>query len=343
MALISVSLVSPEGQVLPPVPGVIHPSLLLDPPTFEETISLTVVESFPCIGYGYNIAFHIWECGNVALADLRHKLSLCIKHSLIDTLFEMYYLQLPVATISDDEIERRLSPGLLRGSFSKSSSLDRSSYVDIAMESSKESSTIETAQEDVDWEQKEKLRRIQSSREALIRQASHGLLGQLNDNYVSVIPTYLSNWNESGSSVISYSSWDLPSNYCVGVTLSHVINRFTATINEMTFSLFKQTSVTGQYQYITLPLADTYNDTVSTSYVIIGRDLVQWKESSDPSDPTKHFDTTWLTSMLHLPLASWKSVNNDNKIPLLAAARKHSTFIPRHQFLMGVIKCLKVS
>ena len=169
-----------------------------------------------------------------------------------------------------------------------------------------------------------------------------GLLGQLDSNYIVNIPQYLRQCVQSSSPLILYDSWDLPSNYCTDIVLVHVMDTLNAVINEMTFNLFKRNPDTSQYDWIQLPNMEscTSDNYLPSLYIFIGRNFIQWTESRDPNDPVKHYNMTWSNSMTQLPLASWKDLEN---VPLIAAARKQSTFIPRHQFIIGSINQNKVS
>lgn len=363
MALLSACLVSPEGCVLPPQPG-ISPRLV-DPPSLYLVTSVETRESFPCRGTCCSVAFHIWERGNVGLVELKQKLVLCVQRGLLDTLFEAHYLHLPVASVNEEEIERRLSPGLLRASFSKTSSLDRSSYVDVTLDSSLESNQIaaqefddtmrvtslpevieEGAEQQECWEHKEKLRRIHLAKESILNQAHTGLIGDLEDEYVNDIPLYLMKMKEFISPVVFHEKWSLPSNYSIDITLLHTLTYLSSSLVEMTLSLFKFES--GRYTRVPLPQEHSSPETTPTNYssskyVLIGRDLQQWRESTSPFDPTLHYEEVWSDALLCLPLASWKNVPEVGVVPLLEAAKKCHSFISRHQFLMCVLEHNKVS
>ena len=137
MGLISASLVSPEGLVLPPLPGIKpSPAPLQTPPTLEQTTQVETLESFPVKDdTRHSVNFHIWEKGNVGLPKLKQMLVLCVQRSLLNTLFESHCLPLPVASISEEEIEKRLSPGLLRSIVCKTPSIDQGSFVNVTLDS----------------------------------------------------------------------------------------------------------------------------------------------------------------------------------------------------------------
>ena len=404
MALISASLFSPEGIVLPPLPGLLPPTILCDPPTLEESIHVEVMESFPCKGEGFSIVFHIWERGNVGMSDLEAKLISCVQHSLLETFFELHCLHLPVASITEEEIERRLSPGLLRRSlpnkdlelplgfidvtlepFQSSDQLDveeamRPSSVTIrpsnmtgdvlrpssvmgdmirpasvmgeervrsssgmGEEMMRPSSVTKEMEGQQNWEQKEKQRRIQMFRKTVIQKAYMGQLGELTNDYLVTIPACLSAMNESGSPTIFYCNWSLPANYTTDVALSHSLSSLKSILTEMTFSIFKKKVQTNIYSFFPADkLSPGTSDHTSHLYILIGRDHAQWLESQDPADPTKHLSQIWSQALLHLPLASWKEseggmIHEEGVVPLLAVAKKHSSFVPRHQFLLGLI------
>ena len=371
MGLISASLVSPEGLILPPLPGIKpSPAPFQTPPILEQTTLVETIESFPVKdSTRYSVGFHIWERGNVGLPRLKQMLVLCVQRSLLDTLFESHYLQIPVASISEEEIEKRLSPGLLRSIVCKTPSIDQGSFVNVTLDSSMEGSSTmappsvntsgetmrnssfseineEDAIEDVgkggggggDWEQKEKLRRIQSTKENLLNQARTGLIGSLSEDYTCFLPLFLHKMEEFTSPILYHQGWTLPSNYSITPLLSHTISYISSSLSEMSFSLFKYDKLNGTFSRISLPSDKTPPKSmpIPTDFILIGRDLQQWKESSDPSDPTKHFEEVWSDALRCLPLASWKEVGVAS-LPLQAAAKRHNCFVPRHQFLMGTI------
>uniref|UniRef100_A0A1X7SWD4 Uncharacterized protein n=1 Tax=Amphimedon queenslandica TaxID=400682 RepID=A0A1X7SWD4_AMPQE len=143
---------------------------------------------------------------------------------------------------------------------------------------------------------------------------------------------------EFTSPVLYHQEWALPSNYSITPLLSHTVSYTSSSLSEMSFSLFKYDKLDQTYSKIPLPSDKTPPKAtpIPTDYILIGRDLQQWKESSDPSDPTKHFEEVWSDALRCLPLASWKEVGMAS-LPLQAAAKKHNCFVPRHQFLMGTI------
>ena len=404
MALISASLFSPEGTVLPPLPGLLPPTVLSDPPTLEESTHVTVMESFPCEGEGFSIVFHIWERGNVGISDLEAKLISCVQHSLLDTLFEVHCLHLPVAAITEEEIERRLSPGLLRRSSPNKYSEVPSGFIDVTLDPLHSSDEIDVKEamipssvtirpssitgdvlrpssvmgdmmrpasvveegrvrsssgtgEDTmrpssvtlemegqqNWEQKEKQRRIQSFRKTIIHKAYMGQLGELTNDYLVTIPACLSAMKDSGSPTIFYHNWSLPAKYTTDVALSHSLSSLKSILTEMTLSIFKKHAQTNIYSFFPPDkLSPGTADHTSHLYILIGRDHAQWLESQDPADPTKHLSQIWSQTLLHLPLASWKesegsTIHEEGVVPLLAVAKKHSSFVPRHQFLLGFI------
>ena len=370
MALISASLVSPEGTILPPFPGLnTRPHPLPTPPTPDETTLVETIESFPVKDDARcSAAFHIWERGNVALPELKQKLVLTVQRALLDTLLESHYLQLPVATITEEEIEKRLSPGLLRASINKTAtSTDQGSYVNLTFDSSVESTSVppsadtsfdtlktssfsevneDDAREETggkgDWEQREKLRRIQSTREHLLNQARCGLLGNLSEDYASSFPPFLLKMEDFTSPILHHQEWALPSNYSIPPLLSHSISYLSSSLSEMTFSLFKYNKSKRTYSWVSLPSDKALPKTTPfpSDYVLIGRDLQQWKESFDSADPTKHFEEAWPRALRCLPLASWKEVSKVGVVvpppPLQVAAKKHNCFVSRHQFFMGI-------
>jgi hypothetical protein len=321
MALISVSLVDPEGRVLPPQLPLLQPSTLLTPPSFAEATSVEVVELYPHIGSAHSIAFHILERGNASLATVRDQLVTCVRYSLMDALFEIHYLHLPVASLSPSEIEERVSPGLFQRHSPGSS--DRYSYVNVSLD--------EVSTEEEDWDQKERTRRIHDFKDSLIRQAALGLVGHLESHYIVDLNNYMAEWSGCSSPSISHASFTCPSRYFINQTLLDISNIFTQTFSNMTFNLFESNVQCDDYIWTSYGTPPTSNH---SSYIIIGRNLDQWKESSDPSDPTQHLETSWSQSMRFIPLGSWK-VMDKTLPPLGVAARKMTSFIPRHQLLLA--------
>ncbi len=114
MGVVSVSLVSPEGRIITPIPGVVEPSscyLDLNSRMKELNCSITEIESE--VKGQYNIRLHVWEKGNIGLTEFMDKALLCFKHSLVDYILELRLLSLPVATPLREKGEREVSPYVL--------------------------------------------------------------------------------------------------------------------------------------------------------------------------------------------------------------------------------------
>ncbi len=112
IGVVSVSLVSPEGRFITPLPGVVEANAhfldLHDSRTEELNCTITEIESE--VKGQYNIRLHVWEKGNIGLVEFMDKALLCFKHSLMDYIIELRLLALPVATPLREKGEREVSP-----------------------------------------------------------------------------------------------------------------------------------------------------------------------------------------------------------------------------------------
>ncbi len=115
MGVVSISLVSPEGRVITPLPGIVEPSSQL--PKLDnsgiEGLKCVITEIESEVKGHYNIRLHVWEKGNFGLNEFMDKVLLCFKHSLVDYIMELHLLPLPVATPLRDEGDREVSPYIL--------------------------------------------------------------------------------------------------------------------------------------------------------------------------------------------------------------------------------------
>lgn len=111
MAVICVSLVSPEGRVMTPIPGTVFPSMEECPIDVGncgvEELECPITEMQEQHTDQYSLRFYIWEKGNIGLTDFMQKLVMCFKHSLSDYILELHLLPSPIATpLSDKETSR---------------------------------------------------------------------------------------------------------------------------------------------------------------------------------------------------------------------------------------------
>ena len=370
MALICTSLVSPEGTIVPPQPGLYPPHSFSTIPSFADITKTEIKEEFPYKDNRFSIALHIWERGNVGMTELREKLVSRLQFGLTDLLIESHYLHLPIASLSDEEMERRLSPGLLQSQRTTSSSRGSMGqvepnvgYTDATLESPQGNEQIErelteamrsftNLEEDIDgspdWEQREKRRRLQVCQEALTKQAHMGQLGTLEEEYLKLITSFLTLANNFGSPVIFHQAWSLTSTYVTDTILTNTIKILITSISSssfctsyLTFTIFKLEK--GSFQFLSvdtndkLPISSSAEQQLTnTRYVLIGRDLKQWEESQEPSDHTKHSEYFWSQAQFYQPLSSWKQ-QDESKVPLVAVAKKHSIYVPRQRMVLACV------
>lgn len=365
MALISACLVSPEGVVLPPILDILPPTILPVVPSYDDIRNIYTIEQFPVISDQHTIALHIWERGNVGMNELRSRLVSAVQCGLVDVLMEIHFLQLPIATLTDEEINGLISPGLLRRSrYSVSNSnSENTSFVDVTLTSSKES--METAQRDIeepvkglvvmdtgspDWEQREKQRRQQHCREILKRDALMGKRGVMKREYLEIFTMFLTNAHEIGLPEVSYNRWRVPTNYVVNAVLSQALSILSSSLAslsascEMNFSIWKVEPSSSNFRFISRADFESSKESrqpcgfhSNNSFVIVGRDLNQWKEAMDPYDCTLRQEQYWPTEQHFLPLSSWKKYDDDRGMLLYDTARKHNTFIPRQRMVLAYL------
>ena len=103
MGVVSVNLVTPGGKMVAPEPGVVSKDscyLDLDRTKLEELESdfheLSLEETLSSSQYCLHL--HIWEKGNIGLAEFSKKLSQCFKQALCDYIIELCLLTEPVAS-----------------------------------------------------------------------------------------------------------------------------------------------------------------------------------------------------------------------------------------------------
>ena len=360
MALISSSLVSPDGEVLPPKPGILPVTVLPHIPSSTSIANINIVEEFPYKGDCFSIALHIWERGNIGMNELRQKLASCVQWGLMDILIETHFLDLPVAYLTLAEVEKNLSPGLMRRASLRSSSTSHS-FVDVDLvNSSRESCDhisrdieeavkepvvmMEEGPKTPDWEQKEKQRRLQERRDALNQLAHMGQIGSLEKEYLNCISGFFSVGRELGVPEIFHQSWVIPNNYLIDSSLKLILSKLSSSLSslsltsEIIFSIFKCSCSCNSGNYVYMPHQFPGEDSFTSeqqlenmSYVIIGRDLIQWKETKDH---TQHCEYAWEKQQQYLPLSSWKHLE-EGKVPLFAASKKQTMFVPRQRMVLA--------
>lgn len=366
MAVICASLLSPDGAIVPPQPGILPPfSIPSPPPISPETIAIETVDEFPHKGSHFVFAFHIWQRGNVGMEDLTKQLIGVLHHALCDMLLELYALQLPIAVLSDEEMEQHLSPALLRTSISHSprisfmhglstADLDLESthnkqemaeeLVDVTRTESEESGRESTIDKQ-DWELLEKQRRLQSSKAALQHRAFLGQIGILEDGMLTTLPSLLSLAQSHASPSVQHGQWFLPSSCTTDIYFNHSYLVLTSLLPDLSMSIFQQTRSEDKFVYLSpdkLVLNSTSEQQlVGPQYVMVGRNLIQWEETLDPGNPTNHVTLTWRDLQLHQPLDSWKNLEGMG-VPLLGVVKKHSTFVPRQMLLLFTVIRRKV-
>ena len=374
MALISASLVSPEGSILAPTLGILQPTIFPSVPGFEDITEVQMIDEFPFLGDNHTIALHIWERGNVGMDELRKKLMACVQFGLVDFLLEIHFLQLPIANLAEKEIESMISPGLLRkasvASCTKSSEHNHS-FVDIMFNSSREST--EQSQRDMeeavkgpvvlmqdaaspDWEQREKQRRQQLCREMLKMEAYMGQRGSMKQEYLLSLASFLNQAHILQLPELFYQTWQVPTDYVINSTLRQVHSILTSSLaslasTEITFSIFRSDS--DLFDYSRMPSCTDLGKTDFPSsshqqkppggfYVIVGRDLPQWRETMNPFDCTLRLDHHWPKEQQYVPLSSWKQLEERSGL-LMSAARKRETFIPRQRMVFAYLVDGKVN
>ena len=317
-----------NGVVFVPSSCVILPQPIINLPGFQEDM-ITLCDDHSV--KTPSVVFNIWERGNAGIQELREKLLSSVKLAVFDIIVELYGMQQPVASLSDEEVQRHLSPGLLSVEDDASTSTTQEATVNSELES------------DQNWQVKEKHHRLQECKDTLHRTAHMGLIGTLSGTYTSELPLLFNKCVETTSSVVSYHDWLIPSPFCTKNVLSYTYSVAKSYLAGVTLSIFQSVDgFTDILSYIAHDKLDDVVSKVSSVYFMVGRDLSQWKESRVPMDHTVHSDTIWQSSQIYSPLASWKLVN-ESSIPLWSVAKRQQMFIPRHRVLLIKIQNRKVS
>ena len=356
MAVVCASLVSPEGVIVPPQPGILPPSSIPDPSSIgPEMVAIETVDEFPHKGRQFVFAFHIWQRGNVRMEDLMAQLSGSMHHALCDMLLELYAFQLPVAMLSDEEMERHISPALLCA-FSLHSPGGNDTDLESVHTRQEMSKAIRDAmrtdskefdgENSMNWELLEKQRRLQSSKEALQHSAFLGQMGTLENHMLTTIPSLLSLAHSNGSPSVQHSQWLLPSCCTTDAFFNLSCLALMSLFPDLAMSTFQRTRNEKNFVYISpddLVLNSTTEQQLfGPQYVMVGRNLVQWEETLDPGNPSRHVMKVWRDLQLHQPLDSRKNLEGLG-VPLLDVVKKHSTFVPRQVFLLFTVIRRKVS
>ena len=369
MALISACLVSPEGNILPPIFDVLQPTMLLTLPTYEDIVTIETVDEFPVKGDTHTIGFHIWERGNAGMSELRKKLISCVHYSLIDMLLEKHYLHLPVSILTEEQVENMLTPGLLRrvstlSGPSPSTSECTHSFVDVTLTSSRESvpehalRDMEEAVKDPvifgqhetshDWEEREGERRRQMCREVLRREGHTGQRGEMKGEYLTSLSGFLAMAKEAGVPEVFHHAWQVPANYLLDDTLAQTLSILSSSLaslsptHGMVFSVFRSDpSLEGDYLYTPRDWVEKRSKRSGRGqrldgkhFVIVGRDLTQWREAMDPHNSNLHCVEYWGNEQQYTPLSSWKQLEERGGALMTASAKRHETFIPRQRMVL---------
>ncbi len=380
MALISACLVSPEGNILPPIFDILQPTMLLTLPTYEDIVTIETVDEFPVKGDTHTIAFHIWERGNAGISELRKKLISCVHYSLIDILLEKHYLHIPVAILTEEQVESMMTPGLLRrvstlSGPSPSTSECTHSFVDVTLTSSRESAPEYSNSRDIeeavkgpvilgqhetpcspDWEEREGERRREVCQEVLRREGHTGQRGEMKGEYLEALSGFLAMANKAGLPEVFHHAWQVPTNYLLDDTLTQTLSILSSSLaslsptHGMVFSVFRSDpSLEGDYLYTPRDWVERRGKRSRRGqsldgkhYVIVGRDLTQWREAMDPHDSNHHCAEYWGNEQQYTPLSSWKQLEERGGALMTASARKHNTFIPRQRMVLGQLADGKV-
>ena len=366
MAVLCVSLVSPTGTVLAPQPGIMPPNPLPSLPSPHEEVKVEIREEFPVINSSYSIALHIWERGNVGMADLRNKLVSCLQCALQDMLLELHALQLPVATLTDVEIERLLSPALLSHP-PPSANESITSFEEVDLEMYRESPILPRREllevmaltstpkkhapeeKEQNWEDIERQRRRETSTEVFLQQARMGQLGTLEASYLPSVQPVLKMAEELGSSSVQHTSLSVPCGYVVETLLSQLVNLLREQLPALTYSAFRGGGGGGggyNHQPLedrVLPVSGVDLQMHNYRYLLLGRDLDRWREMMSPADQARQSSNVESGQQLHLPLNSWRKEEGEAGIPLMSVAKKHSTFVPRQMMVLALLSNRQVS
>ena len=357
IALISACLVSPEGNVVPLTLDILPATRLCNVPSYDEITNIQIIDEFPCSSDNFTVALHVWERGNVGMDELRKKLVSCVQFGIVDILMEIHYLQLPIASLANNEIDRLVSPGLLRRTNTIS---NRSSS---ASDSNHGNSFSDQSQRDIevavkapvllkqdstgaDWEEREKQRREQICRETLKQEAYMGQKGTMKEEYLISLSSFLTQSHDLGLPEIFHHTWQVPANYLIGTMLTQILSILSSSLasllstTELTFNIFKSNPNSFDYVCVEKSNIDKLGN---GRYVIVGRDLAQWRETKNPQDCTVRNNYYWPNEQQHVPLSSWKQPD-DRSVLLIATTKKHDTFIPRQRMVLayladGMVRC----
>ena len=325
---------------------------------------MEVREEYPIANSGYSIAMHIWERGNVGMAELRTKLVTSMKQALLDMLMELYILQLPAATLSEQEVDLLLSPSLRRhppppAPPTASGNESFTSFEEVDIDTARHTPTLDRLKEELmdespltstpskteqNWEEIERQRRRQSNRDSLLQQAMMGQLGTMVADYLPTILHDLQRGKELATHSVHHSNWSIPCGYVVETLLTQITSLLQQHLPALTFSTFKEGP--SGYSHVSLDAKPATAAAVTAhSYALLGRDLHSWKEMQNPGDPSRQVKKLWRNQQLHHPLNSWRELEDEEEgvVPLVAVATRHSTFVPRQMMALVTLSNRQVS
>lgn len=198
------------------------------------------------------------------------------------------------------------------------------------------------------WLQREKIRRIDETREALITDAGLGKTGQLDVVFENVVPHHLSLGHGMGAPSLKHIRLPLMGQYSGKIFVSKLVSALKSACPDLSTDVFQLgpsgfVHSTPQEDYSKLKKKPADIGLPETEFVVISRNLVQW-EDSHCSTRTTHaqLQSQDFSHSLQLfnPLDSRKP---HLIVPLHMTAKIRDIFVPRRRLIFMKFSQLKVS
>ena len=291
------------------------------------------------------------------MTDLSTKLTSCFKHAMSDYLLELCLLPLPIAKQPEGSFvwdSATNSPNVFlenEGAPVRSRKDTEKIMEDISdalvSEEDGASQGEVSSESSLTWHGKEWLRREQEARDRYYQEAHFGRSGILDETYHTTIPQHLDRACKLASPSISHCTYTSMGSHSARTFLTEAIASIQQLCPDLTLSTFERTppgeASSGQYAHCT-PERDWSKveravELSDLHYIVIGRNLRQWEECCDPTDPTHRSTHPWVdpqtkqSLQLFYPLDSKKFVRGV-EVPLQQSVVGREAFVPRQRLVL---------